>query len=47
MTEENKLEFTAADESRKFLADELKAKQDKLQQLTIDSSQIIRANLQL
>ncbi|HEC04942.1 MAG TPA: hypothetical protein ENI84_01930 [Thiothrix sp.] len=47
MTEESNLEFTAADESRKFLASELKQKQDKLQQLTIDSSQIIRANLQL
>jgi len=47
MTEETNLEFTAADESRKFLATELKSKQDKLQQLTLDSSQIIRANIQL
>ncbi|MEE9304091.1 MAG: hypothetical protein V3U84_09930 [Thiotrichaceae bacterium] len=47
MTDKGNLEFTAADESRKFLANELKEKQNKLQQLTLDSSQIIRANLQL
>ncbi|MEE9351113.1 MAG: hypothetical protein V3U78_02540 [Thiotrichaceae bacterium] len=46
MTDESSLEFTAAEDSRKFLATELKQKQDKLQKLTIDSSQIIRANLQ-
>ena len=47
MTNDNNLEFTAAEDSRKFLADELKEKQAKLQQLNIDSSQIIRANIQL
>ncbi len=46
MTDESSLEFTAAEDTRKFLATELKQKQDKLQKLTIDSSQIIRANLQ-
>lgn len=47
MTDETNLEFTAADDSRKFLASELKEKQDKLQQLTLNSSPIGRANLQL
>ncbi len=47
MTDDSSLKFTAADESREFLAKELKEKQNKLQQLTLDSSQIIRANLQV
>jgi len=47
MTDKKNLEFTAAEDSRKFLAGELKEKQDKLSQLTLKSSPIERANLQL
>ena len=51
MTNENQneknLEFTAAEDSRKFLAEELKEKQEKLQLLTLKSSPIERANIQL
>jgi hypothetical protein len=47
MTDKTNLEFTAAEDSRKFLASELKEKQDKLQQLTLKSSPIERANIQL
>lgn len=44
---EKNLEFTAAEDSRQFLAEELKEKQEKLQQLTLKSSPIERANIQL
>jgi len=47
MTNEKNLEFTAAEDSRKFLANELKEKQEQLQQLTLKSSPIERANIQL
>ncbi len=47
MTNEKNLEFTSAEDSRTFLAEELKEMQNKLQQLTLKSSPIERANIQL
>lgn len=40
-------EFTAADESRQFLVDELKKKQQRLSELTLESNPLERANVQL
>ncbi len=46
-TEKTQLEFTAADESRRFLSRTLQEKQSQLQQLSLDCPPLERANLQL
>lgn len=45
--EKTNLEFTAADESRQFLGDQLKEKQQLLMQLTPDTPDLERADLQV
>lgn len=47
MTEKSSLEFTAAEDSRQFLAKTLQEKQSELQKLNLDSPPLTRANLQL